>query len=375
MKRLWTVFMTAVLCSVLLASVVSAQKWVPTGATNHLNVAQMGMGGLTTTISTNAHTLFYNPGLLTRQKFALEITPLVLGLGDKFSDVVDIATEWADTMEALDQALSDPEVANMFYDDIQKIDNQFMGVKILPYFGLAWKNFGIGAYGAVNADVAIDQGVTIPAAGIRGYADVVVGVGFARTIDFMGKDYGLGVTGRFINRRVLPYQRVDAKEVSDGTELSQTMMDALEDSKSGIGIDVGLYREVSERLDYGIVAKDLIGTLDGWVKPGIQVGAMYHVPFAGNALIRRWDFGVEVVDILNREGVSLFQKINMGTELNILAGLIKVRAGFHQGYPTFGAGVSLLFLKVDYAYFTRELGNAPGYMPETTHFVQLSLAF
>ncbi len=73
--------------------------------------------------------------------------------------------------------------------------------------------------------------------------------------------------------------------------------------------------------------------------------------------------------------ILLVPVLLMGAEIGILANFLKVRGGFHQGYPTVGAGISLAILHLDYAHFTRELGNAPGLFPESTHRIQLVIGF
>ena len=74
-------------------------------------------------------------------------------------------------------------------------------------------------------------------------------------------------------------------------------------------------------------------------------------------------------------GSGTYQKINMGTELNTLAGFLKLRGGLHQGYPTFGLGIALLIFRLDYAYFTRELGTAPGMYPDDTHSIGITIGW
>ncbi len=354
----------------------AGRRYVPTGAVLHRNIAQMGMGGLTTTISTNAHTFFYNPALLTKQKFALEITPLVIGLDNDFADVADFVDKHADDFSDLDSmAINDPTAMNNFLADSRSFDNEYLGVKVAPYFGLAFRNFGLGAYGQMNADVKLDQGVIVPALGMRGFFDTVIGLGFAKTKTIAGHDYGIGIAGRVISRRQISSTRISASDATSGSDVFTTAQDELEDAKNGFGIDLGMIRTFKENLDVAFVVRDLVGSMDGWVKPNLNIGVMYHIPFADNILLKRWDVGMEVIDLMNRQGVSYFQKMNFGSELNMLAGLVKLRGGFHQGYPTYGAGIALLFLRVDYAFFTRELGTAPGMLPEESHYIQLSLGW
>ncbi len=366
----------------VLAMTVTAfarEQYVPTGAALHLNVAQMGMGGLTTTIATNAHTPFYNPAMLNRQKFALEIN-IPFGFKSELLDLANFISDHQDDFTRFD-SLSGPE-QEAFLKDSESLDDKWFGLQVAPYFGLAFKHFGIGAYQTINAQTKLDQGVFSPAVGLRAYGDFVFGVGYGWSMSILGQDWDVGATFRSIQRRSVAPKRISAADAGAIEDLVATMQEELEESKSGFGIDFGAVRTLElgepgsgQGLDIAVVLQDAIGSLDGYMKPNLKFGAMYHMPFAGGALLKRWDFGAEYNDFLNREGVSIFQKINLGTEMNMLAGLIKLRGGFHQGYPTYGLGVSLLFLKIDVAKYTTELGTKPGQQPDDLLLFSLTLGW
>jgi len=341
------------------------------------------MGGLTTMIHTNAHTTFYNPALLNRQEFALELTPLTIGLGRDVIDIwdfIDRNEEHFDDLERI--AASDHpdsvQIITDFYRDSEAFDNRWMGAHVSPFFGFATRGWGFGIYGNLSADMKIDQGVFIPAVGARGYFDVVLGVGHGRVVTIFDRDWELGAAVRVVQRQQVEPVRVSYSEVRDATELGETIREDLEEPKTGFGIDLGMVRTLQWRgndLDVGVTIQDFIGVLDGWVKPDLKFGAMYSLPIPVVPALKRWDLGIEYVDFFNRAGTSVFQKINLGTELGILNGFLNLRGGFHQGYPTYGLGLDLYVLKIDYAWFTRELGTAPGMLGEPTHRVQLSLGW
>ena len=378
MKALRTITVLALV--LLVAGVAGAQstQFVPYGFTQHLNVAQMGMGGLTTTVSSNAHTVIYNPGMLTRQRFALEIT-VPVGLDQDLADLTSFVSDNSDKFANFEEL--SPEEQSQFMTDSQEFDNKWFGLNMGPFFGLSFKNFGVAAYGQFSGDLKMDQGVLVPALGLRGYSDVVGAVGFGKTFEVAGREIGFGIAGRGISRSMISPQRINAADAGNSSDLATTLTDELSDSKSGFGIDVGAIHtlELGEpgsgvNLDVAAVIQDLYGSIDGEYRvPNLKLGGMYHMPFAGNAFVRRWDVGVDVTDIFNRQGVHFFQRINMGTELTVLAGLISVRGGFHQGYPTFGAGVRLAIIKIDVAKFTQEMGTSPGQDPADYLMMQFSI--
>jgi hypothetical protein len=61
----------------------------------------------------------------------------------------------------------------------------------------------------------------------------------------------------------------------------------------------------------------------------------------------------------SKQAGSFWTSLHAGAEVKLLS-LLKVRAGINQGYITAGAGIHLLFLDVNVAYFGRELGSFAG---------------
>ncbi len=374
MKKL-RIFLIAILA--LLLSGVSYADFKPRGADVHIHAGQLGMGGLTTVVSRNAHTVIYNPGMLTRQKFAIEFT-LPVGIDGDLLDLSDFLNDHSEDFADFENL--DAEEQAEFMTDSQEFDNKWFAINMSPFAGISFKNFGVAVYQTVNASVKMDQGVFVPAVGMRAFGDMVMAAGFARTMEISGKEVGIGVTVRMIERRYLDTKRISAADASDIEAIVETMQDELEESVSGFGLDIGAIHTIElsgeNYLDVGVAIQDLYGAIDGdYVGANLKFGGMYHMPFEDNVLVKRWDFGIEMVDVVNREGVSLFQKINMGSELSVLGGLLSLRGGFHQGYPTMGLGVSLAFIKLDVAKYTRELGRAPGQDGEDTMFLQISLGW
>ncbi|MCD6161235.1 MAG: hypothetical protein J7K40_02335 [candidate division Zixibacteria bacterium] len=358
----------------------STENYIPSGISQHIDVAQMGMGGITTTIYTNSHTLFYNPALLNRQGLEVDIINIGLGLDTDATDVLKFVDDHQDDFDDF-ESLSIEE-QEQFFLDCSEFDNKWVGVQAAPYIGFAASHFALGGYGISYFDVKIDQGVFVPALAMKGYMDIVIGAGIGLPVNIMDRSFEVGITGRYIQRRSFLPIRINAQDVNDAEDIFDVALDSLENSTNGFGLDVGMVRSMKLEmlgrgidLDYAVVVQDLIGSLGGYVKPNIKFGAMTHIPFADNFLLPRWDFGIEMTDFFNRQGVNFFNRINMGTEVALLGGFAKLRSGFHQGYPTWGAGLSLFIIHLDYARFTRELGTKPGQFPETTHRAQLTIGF
>lgn len=374
-----TVKIVLVLCLLVALGTGSASaQFVPIGFNQHIHAQQMGMGGLTTVVASNAHTVIYNPGMLTRQPFAFEVTVPIGADNSIFELTQFIQDHEADFANF--QMLS-PEAQEAFLKDSESFDNKWFALNAAPFVGLSFKNFGLAVYGTANAQTKLDQGVLVPAIGLRGTTDLVFAAGLGKTIEIGRRDVGIGASFRYINRYELPVQRVSATDAGNIQSLLETAMGDAATPVTGFGLDLGAVHTIDvgqaggPSLDVAAVIQDLYGSIDGeHIKPNVKLGAMYHLVDKG-FLLRRLDLGAEVTDVFNRAGVSFWQKINMGGEMGVLGGLLSLRGGFHQGYPTVGLGVRFLFFKVDIAHYTRELGSNPGQNPEDMWIGQVSVGW
>lgn len=378
-------------CIILVLLLLAMSAWAshperynrltPYGPSLHMNIAQMGMGGLTSVVYSNAHTPFYNPALLARQQFNLELSVASFGLSSNFPTLLSFIEDHQEDFQDFESLTVEQQ--EEFYKDSEEFDNQWFGLQALPYVGMAFRNFGFGVYSVTQTDIKLDQGVFVPAVAGRGYSDVVFGAGWGRGFNFMDKYMQAGVTVKYISRRSLEQTRFTAEDLQSTTDVVNTITGELEESVSSLGFDLGsaitLGKPIKPKsnvgtVDLAFVIQDLFVDLDGAVDPLFKLGAMYHVPIAGNALINRFDVGAELADFGNREGVDFFQRVNMGAELSLLH-LFRLRGGFHQGYPTFGLGLNLSIVSVDYASFAREMGSYPGQREERIHRIQVSFGW
>lgn len=80
--------------------------------------------------------------------------------------------------------------------------------------------------------------------------------------------------------------------------------------------------------------------------------------------------GIEYKHI-NDTGTQIGKKIHTGFEIGLP--FVDLRVGTNQGYSTFGAGFSFLFLNLDAAYYNVETGEYPGQTPENRVMIGLSM--
>ncbi|HLB95273.1 MAG TPA: hypothetical protein VJK28_03760, partial [Nitrospiria bacterium] len=68
------------------------------------------------------------------------------------------------------------------------------------------------------------------------------------------------------------------------------------------------------------------------------------------------------------------KRLHLGVEYQ-LPTIFAFRAGFNQGYFSFGATADVWILKLAYAYYIEEIGAYAGQQPNRRHAAQLSLGF
>lgn len=355
----------------------TSERFMPTGIALHLDISQMGMGGLTVAVPGSSHTVFYNPAGLNRHQFHLDVAPVSVGLDQDAIEVINFINHHQYEFDHFEDL--DPQSQKDFIMASQKFDNKWVTAVLTPYIGLSVNDVGVGFYSVLHTDVKADQGVFFPAVGLRGYQDDVLGVGIGRTLRLFGSDYDFGATLRLVQRKTFKPIRVNADDANRIEKVISSAYDQFDTFQEGFGFDVGLMRSFpgdtsdSTVREIGIVIQDLAGELDGYVKPSVKIGASYFRPMHGFA--REFLCGAEISDFFNRRGVGFAQRINLGAQLSILRKIVEMRVGVHEGYPTAGLGLKIKFIKIDYAYFTSELGARPGQFPESTHRLQLSLYF
>ncbi|MCP4580839.1 MAG: hypothetical protein GY839_04430 [candidate division Zixibacteria bacterium] len=356
---------------------LAGERFLPTGIATHLDVAQMGMGGITVTIRNSAHAVFYNPALLNRQGLKIDISPIHGGLDNDAIEVINFIDDHEEDFD--DFELLDHDEQNQFLIDSQRFDNKWVSAIITPYAGICINNIGAGMYSIIQADVKVDHGVFIPAIGMRGFQDNVYGFGIGLPMNFMGQSLDMGLSLRFIERKKFIPLRVGAADADELDQVFETAFDEFESTERGFGLDVGLIHEFyadsigkQKGIDFALVIQDLIAELDGYVKPNVKAGIMTELP--SSMLPFSCDIGIEINDLFNRQGVGFTQRLNIGGEARFLKGLLKFRGGFHQGYPTWGVGAKVLFAHADYAFFARELGTRSGQFSEATHRIQIGFS-
>jgi len=324
------------------------------------------MGGVGIMSSQGATAFISNPALLTRGKINVSPLSIQFFLNEDFLELADFISENADSLGSFGE-LSSASVDSI-YTDLNSIDNRWMKIGI-PFAGaIRAKNVGVAYYGVFDFEFKIDKGIYEPHVFMKGIFDNVITVGFGKGMDFMLPDLKMGAALKFITRRDAPEQKIGFSDLSD-SDLFSELQDTLQEGNTGFGFDLGALYKLNEKLEVGLVFVDLIGNIDDGkedISTNLKLGVKYD-------LLSRLSAEVNIVDFFNSDETAFFNRMHIGIEANLI--ILKLRGGFNQGYPTYGAGLNLGIIKADVAVWTEEQGDFPGFDGETFVGAQIYLGF
>lgn len=171
------------------------------------------------------------------------------------------------------------------------------------------------------------------------------------------------------------YQTVGLSTIAAGS--TDTLKNEFENKGVGYGSDIAIMTKIPGILSpsFSVVWQDVGSTaftktagVDAppRIKDNLQAGAGVTLDLPGLDI----SGGVEYRHI-NDQGVQIGKKLHSGIEISLP--LIDLRAGSSQGYTTYGAGFSFLFLNFDAALFKTEEGEYPGQAPEDRMLLSLSI--
>lgn len=355
----------------------------------------LGQGGSFTAVSRGYNALFTNPAGFARD-------------GGSFTLLSATATPYFIPSEGQIESLSSiVENPNRIEDSIgilsDIITSNGIGSGISAGFGIVGKGLGLGLvanvdfYGKGVTALGTKVDVAYTLAGIAGYA-VPLDLGFMQL--------AIGGDVRYMLKKEM--QDISLLTLLDDNQSGT--FDVL--YGSGLAIDAGLIAELGP-LSAGFSVRDIGGTaydysgatipsenLDLFFNPMtgdleqelysanlIADGDQYVTPmtlsyglaFHPDLGFLRWlidpTLHVEYRDTFYDDSdPSFWTKVHAGTEIKVLR-FMKVRAGINQGYLTAGFGAKILFLDVNAAFFTREMGTLAGANPNQGFSLEAAIRF
>jgi hypothetical protein len=332
----------------------------------------------------------------------LFVNPAALGIGDQsdFSILkVGAMANWDlydyyQIYNKLDTTLPDYGISGLDQADLAKLINLRAKVGLNGPLSLGYMGNGIGIllYNDFLTSFVIKQSAGIPYVDFGTYLDagLVVGYGFQLPLPFfIGKFARLyaGVSIKYLNRVKYEDDRLNIVEAFDiGMSIANTSRGVY--LGQNIGADAGLTLMFNDQISVGIVIKDFFSTGFTWaeynsnlekVETGSTLPISYFYPSLdiGSAFKVRWTSYVLsdinlYFDIVNSLDFSenYWLKLRIGAEATLIKLLI-LRVGLYEGYPTAGIGISLPLLKINAAFYTEELGELPGTLPQSTAMIDV----
>lgn len=380
----------------------------------------LGMGDAGVALASKRTAFFYNPAHIGRSARVLSIN-LVGASGSISNAVFDQAQFFNDRLQpAINtgiENLPEHELRRLYKDAFaQGKQRASLNTQLLlPSVIIGGKGIGVGgglfATSGLNYRIR-NAGLGLPQLDVVGNTDLMgvatAGVDFEKLIGVGG--LAVGVTGkytrRFLTVKDKPIDAFSTDEIIYVLEGRSLGFDV------GVLYDVGIiplpgtltlgatvydiqasnfdYVYYGEPSDLPMIGEQFdrsVGTADAAhierevayaneryaLSPSYRVGAAYQPPnlgFLGNISFAADYIGYRkpVVD------QSFLAHLHLGTQIQLLR-IFKIRGGVSQGYPTFGGGLGLGFIHVDYAYHGVEDGRIPGQIYNQKHTAQVVLGF
>ena len=287
------------------------------------------------------------------------------------------------------------------------------GDLLLPSFMVRVSNLGIGGGVFTRSLIryhATDGGAQMPFIDFTGQADVIGMVSLATDFGRFGvQELSAGLSTKYTKRYLTLKEKIlDGFRDEEGVYLL---------TGTSFGVDVGLLYEVSSlslpgKLNVGLAVYDLAASnfdyafsknlretfsdvsepedpaqIEAEIEEEValanqkyplsasyRVGVAYTVPKL-YGLLKDSGVALDYLDytkpLSGRQ--ALLTRFRIGAQTTV-GNLLALRAGLSQGYTTFGAGLLLPVVQLDYAFYGVEEGRIPGQLPSWNHSLQLTIS-
>ncbi len=355
------------------------------------------IGGALTANPTGFEGIFFNPAgysLSKNNHFGL------IDLNFSFNSDFLSFMQYSNSFQDFETLLGDPE----FISILLKMKLGF-GLSGIPFVGLMIGGLTLAVYDTSAFSAAIIPTAAIPEVKISSTADVGAVIGYSFKI---GDNLHMGANAKLLIRGWADIPSQSLLSIVD------TFSQGIEGIPFNLKVGYGFGFDIGALLKLGIVQigvsvlniggmelkyiesnnfdeLDIVGLINGSVTPtGTAI-----IPMQINTGVAIY-FGTFIPILMERFVITMdIKSINLmiqdfkeygfnfslignyfffGLEFRTL-GLLTVRAGLYQGYPTFGLSLNLLLVKLSFAYYTKELGMFPGTLPESNFIIAISLSW
>ncbi|MCD4814177.1 OmpA family protein [bacterium] len=332
-------------------------------------IRPMGMGGAFIAVANDENAMFYNPAGLARLNYWRFTFPdYALGWDTKsFDNLSYLLSNTGAFTEFMDGGTMSPETI----DAIDQLSNTRMHFNLNTSIKYIQPNFGSGIW--IFTDMALETGaILLPEASWNLRAGLIETFAWGWGWDIPKFGYLAG--GFTIKATQLIRSYEENRNVLD--------MDDIETEQLwGGGLDIGMLYQPTDEISVALVVADIYTRmLDEVMVPNFKLGFAYEpwylnfedlaTVLAVDVVELNWQGDNEWKNTANNATAINFSKFRVGVEF-LLSGLVALRGGLYQGYPTAGISLVTSFINVDWAYYGKELGSYPGQSPEWNH--QLSI--
>ncbi len=365
----------------------------------------LGMGGAFVAVSDDQNAFFYNPAGITQRQGALfTLFELPVSITNDSIDFYNYYNAHQDQLKNFtNQSINVQEqIVNDILNTVSKYKTELLiGFPNTSYLSsgqqtIAW---GFGVFDQADIGFQFVPDLVIPKLHYFGSVNAEAAVPLAHRFDKLpfevpGK-LSVGATFKYIGRGAID----QSPSVLNLDNISITPQIG-----KGFGCDLGTLYQLNPRWNFGLQVTDVGGTkifydalnptdpnqvanaaYTSIIYPQYNFGTAYipsRIYYWPGHYINSKDRIIFVADVrdLGNQDQTVFSnyfwyKLHLGAELRW--GPLSIRGGFNQGYPTIGLGARIpyLGLKVEYAYWTDELGQYAGQIPETRHQLSFALSW
>ncbi len=321
-----------------------------------LPTRSVAMGSTSISDARGVESIFLNPAALSKvQGFSFNVFTVGAGVS---TNALDLVTQFSSTG------------ASFTVSDLNNLYGKRIFTEISAQSGFVLPNFGLGVYSSNSAL----QNFTNPAFSTYN-VDLVSDYGYvvAGAIE-LNKNLSFGVSARHVKRWSGNKDIFLTSLI--GSNPQNVIETQLPDKGSGNALDLGLMWEEQSngnKKNFSFVWRDVGHTkfqASAGVGPEEQKdNLIFGASHQSSLSFMTWTNAFEY-KFIRSEG-SFGKKVHIGTELSLA--LIDLRAGFSQGYLSYGVAVDLALIRIEAAAFTTETGAEPGQTGNDRYQASVSL--
>lgn len=352
----------AVLMALSLAAVPARADELPVF---YKGIRPLGMGGAFTAVADDHNSMFYNPAGLNNIKGFGRVDLL-----NPYFEYSKNTLNFFEDVKDVGDADTDSEQAQLAADLMSRWMGKNLHLRTGVFPNVTMHNFGFGVLGQGYFDGEVHNPLGSSTLDVRfGYDVAAVASG---ALGFMESRVQVGITGKMVSRRIQErsYTTLDLVQ-QDGLDMGDLQQG------NGFGVDLGVivHPPVFLNPSLGLTVQN-IGDIDlgdaGLIKQQVNLGLGLAPELPFGKLI----LALDLMDASRNLGEDddTAKRLHAGVEYRFPV-ILAVRAGLHQGYPSFGLTADFWILKADYAFYIEEIGAYAGQRPDRRNVVQLSIGF